>query len=183
MHCPLYWKYKICLCIISAQMCASVTFFSGFCLQLVFLLSLNPNFFFNYKRERERERESHCYTEVTFLSCATPCRFFHLCTSIMVGWKEERGESLQNNLLHHPDTWLTPCGKPQWQMLRVRVKGKVLGNDMWNRGQTVEPPALQMYSTAPEWTDNTEQGSVETHCLREFGEGGFLWPCIKKKKK
>lgn len=56
--------------------------------------------------------------------------------------KKEMAEEVRNNQFHHSDTWLPPCGKPRWQMLRVRVKGKVLGNDMWNRGQTVQPPCI-----------------------------------------
>lgn len=79
--------------------------------------------------------------------------------------KIEEEEQLQNNLLHHQDTWLTPCGKPQWQMLRARVKGKVLGNDMWNRGQTFEPPALQILHCAivdrQHWTSQSEDTLFE----------------------
>lgn len=107
---------------------------------------------------------------------------FHLCARIMAGQEEKREEGeqhSQDNMLHHPDTWLSPCGKPQWQMLRVRVKGKVLGNDMWNRGQAVEPPppppplppciADVLHCTI------VDREAVWRHTsLRDFGEGGFL---------
>lgn len=137
------WKYTAKVFFVFFSLCAALLYICSYIVEVIFF----PD---HSKCNKSKPGLTGCKMKVSILRWATLCcfslvrkkRLQFVRKGTKLGGKREMAEEVRNNQFHHSDTWLPPCGKPRWQMLRVRVKGKVLGNDMWNRGQTVEPPCI-----------------------------------------